>query len=78
MKITCFDNHECPRAIRDQKWMKKGAKMAPTWVPRQIKDRSKNMMDDFIDFEAVLKLPSPGQPPTSRRAGAVEGGGREA
>ena len=29
VKIHVFDKDECPRAIRDQKWSKKGAKMAP-------------------------------------------------
>ena len=49
--------------------------MAPKWVPKRIKNRSKNMMDFLIDFEAVLEPPSPGQPPATERAGAVEGVG---
>ena len=78
VNINVFDKDECPRAIRDQKWSKMRAQMAPTWLPKCIKNRSKNMMDFLIDFEAVLEPPSPGQPPTSSRAGAVEGGRGEA
>ena len=49
--------------------------MAPKWVPKRIKNRSKNMMDFLIDFEAVLEPTTPGRPPTTERAGAVEGVG---
>ena len=49
--------------------------MAPRWVPKRIKNRSKNMMDFLIDFEAVLEPPPPGPPPKVERAGAVEGVG---
>ena len=48
--------------------------MAPKWLPKRIKNRSKNMMDCLIDFEAVLELGTLGEPPTAERAGAVEGG----
>ena len=65
----------CPRAIWDQKWSKKGAKMAPTLLPKRIKIRSKNMMDFLIDFEAILDPHPPGQPVKAERAGAVEGVG---
>ena len=76
--IHVFDKDECPRAIRDQNWSKNGAKMAPTWVPKRIKNRSKNMMTFLIDFEALLEPPTPGPPPTTERARAVEGGRGEA
>ena len=36
-KDTIFDEDECTRAIRDQKWSKMGAKMAPKWLPKRIK-----------------------------------------
>ena len=72
VNIHVFDKDECPRAIRDQKWNK----MVPKWLPKLIKTRSKNMMDFQIDFEAVLEPPPLGAPPTSSRAGAVEGVGR--
>ena len=75
MNIDVFDEDECPRAIRDQKWSKKGAKIAPRWLPKGIKNRSKHMMDFLIDFEAVLEPPSAGPPPETERAGAVEGVG---
>ena len=52
--------------------------MAPKWVPKRIKNRSKNMMDFLIDFEAVLEPPTPGRPPEVERAGAVEGDRGEA
>ena len=52
--------------------------MGPKWDPKRIKNRSKNMMDFLIDFEAVLEPPPPGPPPKTERAGAVEGGGGEA
>ena len=78
VKINVFDKDECPRAIRDQKWSKKGAKMGPKWVPKRIKNRYENMMDFQIDFKAVLEPPSTGEPPTAERAGAVEGGRGEA
>ena len=52
--------------------------MAPTCVPKRIKNRSKIMMDFLIDFEAVLERPRAGEPPTAERAGAVEGGRGEA
>ena len=78
VKINVFDKDECPRAIRDHKWSKTRAKMSPKWVPKLIKNRSKNMMDFLIDFEAVLETPTPGRPPTPERAGAVEGGRGEA
>jgi len=52
--------------------------MAPKWVSKWIKNRSKNMMDFLIDFEAVLEPGTLGQPPTTERAGAVEGGRGEA
>ena len=48
--------------------------MAPKWVPKRIKNRSKDMMDFLLDFDAVLEPGTVGQPPTSERAGAVEGG----
>jgi len=47
--------------------------MAPKWVPKRIKNRSKNMMDFLIDFESVLEPGTPAQPPEAGRAGAVEG-----
>ena len=43
--------------------------MAPKWLPKRIKNRSKNMIDFLIDFEAVLEPPPLGEPPTR------EGGG---
>ena len=49
--------------------------MAPKWVPKRIKNRSKNKMDFLIDFEVVLEPPTPGEGPTPQRAGAVEGVG---
>ena len=52
--------------------------MAPKWVPKRIKNRSKNMMDFQIDFEAILEPPPLGEPPKVERAGAVEGGRGEA
>ena len=52
--------------------------MAPKWLPKRIKHRSKHMMDFLIDFEAVLEPPPVGEPPTTERAGAVEGGRGEA
>ena len=52
--------------------------MAPKWLPKRIKNRSKNMMDFLIEFEAVLEPGPVGQPPTAERAGAVEGGRGEA
>jgi hypothetical protein len=78
VNIHVFDKDECPRAIRDQKWSKNGAKMTPKWVPKRIKNRSKHMMDFLIDFEALLEPPTPGPPPTAPRAGAVEGDRGEA
>ena len=36
VKIHVFDKDECPRAIRDQKWSKMGAKMAPKWFQKRI------------------------------------------
>ena len=78
MKIDLFDEDWYPRAIRTPKWSKKGAKMAPKWLPKRIKNRSKNMMDFLIDFEAVLEPGTPARPPTTERAGAVEGGRGEA
>ena len=78
VNIHVFDKDECPRAIRDQKWSKNGANMAPKWVLKRIKNRSKHMMDFLIDFEAVLEPPTPAPPPTTPRAGAVEGGRGEA
>jgi hypothetical protein len=47
--------------------------MAPKWVPKRIKNRSKNMMDFQIDFETVLEPPTLATPPTAERAGPVEG-----
>ena len=52
--------------------------MAPKWLPKRIKNQLKNMIVFLIDFEAVLEPPSPGEPPTAERAGAVEGGRGEA
>ena len=52
--------------------------MAPNWPPKRVKNRSKNMMDFQIDFEALLEPPPPGQVPKTERAGAVEGGRGEA
>ena len=78
VKSHVFDKDECRRAIRDQTWSKNGAKMAPNWVPKLIKNRYKNMMDFLIDFEALLEPPTPGQPRKPERAGAVEGGRGEA
>ena len=78
VNICVFDEDECPRAIWEQKRSKKGAQMAPKCLPKRIKNRSKNMMDFLIDFEAVLEPPSTGEPPTSERAGAVDGGRGEA
>ena len=78
VKINVFDEDWYPRAIRTQKWSKKGANMAPKWLPKRIKNRSKNMMDFLIDFEAVLEPGTLGRPPTTERAGAVEGGRGEA
>ena len=78
VKIHVFDKDECPRAIRDQNWIKNGAKMAPKWVPKRIKNRSKNMMNFLIDFEELLEPPPPGQPRKTERARAVEGGRGEA
>ena len=75
MKIDLFDGDWYPRAIRTPKWCKKGAKMAPKWHPKRFKNLSKNMMDFFIDFEAVLEPPSAAPPPKSERAEAVEGVG---
>ena len=49
--------------------------MAPKWVPKRIKNRSKNLMDFLIDFETVLEPPTLGEPPGTERAGAVEGVG---
>ena len=49
--------------------------MIPKWVSKRIKNRSKNMIDFLIDFEVVLEPPTPGEPPTTQRAGAVEGVG---
>ena len=71
VNINVFDEDWYPRAIRTQKWSKKGAKMAPTWLPKRIKNRSKNMMDFLIDFEAVL------EPPGSRGLLWRGGGGGE-
>ena len=48
--IIFFDDDGCPRAIRDQKWSKKGANMAPKWFPKRIENRSKNKFDFLIDF----------------------------
>ena len=77
VNINVFDEDWYPRAIRTQKWSKKGAKMAPKWHPKRIKNRSKNMIDVLIGLEAVLEPPSAAQPP-AERAGAVEGGRGEA
>ena len=42
--------------------------MAPKWVPKRIKNRSKNMMDFLFDSKAVLESPTSGQPPEVERA----------
>ena len=73
MNIHVFDKDECPGAIRDQKWSKNGANMPAKWVPKRIKNQSKNMIVFLIDFEAVLEPPPVGEPPAGQRAGAVEG-----
>ena len=65
-------------SVQERSETENGANMAPKWVSKWIKNRSKNMMDFLIDFEAVLEPGTPGQPPTAERAGAVEGGGGEA
>ena len=78
MNSHVFDKDECSRAIGDQKWSKNGANMAPKWLPKLIKNRSKIMIDFLIDFEAVLEPPTLGEPPTPEQAGAVEGGRGEA
>ena len=75
VKICVFDKDWYPSAIWNQTRSKKGPKMASRWLPKRIKNRSKNMMFFKIDFWAVLERPSPGQPPTAERAGAVEGVG---
>ena len=78
VQSNVFDKDECPRAIRNQKWSKMDAKMAPKWLPKLSKHRLKHMMDLLIDFEAVLEPGTPARPPTTQRAGAVEGGRGEA
>ena len=65
-------------SVQERSESKNGAKMAPEWVPKRIKNRSKHMMDFLIDFEAVLEPGSAAPPPTPERAGAVEGGRGEA
>ena len=52
--------------------------MAPQWVPKRVKNRSKNMLDFQLDFEALLERGSVGEPPKTERAGAVDGGRGEA
>ena len=48
VKINVFDEDWNPRAIRTQTWSKKGAKMAPTWLPKRIK-KTIQKYDDFSD-----------------------------
>ena len=51
----------------------KVANMTPKWVPKRIQNRSKNMIDLLMNFEAVLEPATVVQPPTGKRAGAMEG-----
>ena len=78
LKIDVLEDKRHPRAILVRFWSKKGAKMAPKWVPKRLKNRYKNMMICLIDFEAILGPPRAGRPPEDERAGAVEGGRGEA
>ena len=77
-----FDEDNAWKCILDGSWVdfdaKRGPKRLPNrpkWVPKRIQNRSKNMMDFLIDFEAVLEPPTVAPPPTTIRAGAVEGVG---
>ena len=69
-------------SVQERSETKSGAKMEPTWHQNGSQNRSKidpKLWWIFqIDFEAVLEPPTPGQPPTAERAGAVEGGRGEA
>ena len=50
LKIDVLEDKRHPRAISVRFWSKKGAKMAPKWLPKRIKNRSKNMMFFLINF----------------------------
>jgi len=65
-------------SVQERSETKNGAKMEPKWHQngsntKRIKNRSKNMMNFLIDFEAVLEPPTAAPLPTGERAGAVEG-----